>query len=511
MKTNQGSNVRTYDVGIIGAGFAGIGAGIRLKMEGYQSFIIFEKANEIGGTWRDNTYPGCACDIPSLLYSFSFEPNPNWSRSFSRQAEILDYLKYCAKKRDINRHICFNTEIKKVEFNKEAGRWKVTSQNGKTFTARLLISAAGPFNEAFIPNIKGKDDFEGEAFHSLHWNHDYDLEGKKVAVIGTGASAIQFVPEIAPKVKQLTVFQRTAPYITTKPDQEFTDTARDRFRRFPWYQRFWREFIYWFLEHQGRAQYANNSIRAKRKKEALDHLKNQISDPELRQKLTPDYEFGCKRVLISDEYYPTLERDNVELINESVYEILPNAVRTKLGVTRQVDTIIYGTGFYTTEFPNLYQLIGLSGHNLFDLFNQEGPEAYYGMTVKDYPNFFFMVGPNTGLGHNSIIHMMESQITYMLDYLRLLKETDNDRSYFNLKSEVQQTFNEEIQKRLATMVWSDGGCSSYYLKNQDGKNTSIWPGSTVAYRKRTKKVNINDYEIVKPLRKIESEVTLQEN
>lgn len=491
---------KVIDVAIIGAGFAGLGAGIRLKEEGVSSFVIFEKASELGGTWRDNTYPGCACDIPSFLYSFSFEPNPNWSRSFSRQSEILEYMKVCAEKRGLKQNIQFNTEITEAIFIKEEGRWHIIDRHGNITSARMLISAAGPFNEAFIPNIKGKDAFQGEAFHSLHWNHDYDLKGKTVAVIGTGASAIQFVPEIAKKVKKMYVLQRTAPYIAPKLDKAITTETQKKFARFPWYQRFWRELIYWFLENQGRAQYAANSVRTRRKKEALAHLENSVVDSELRKKLIPNYEFGCKRVLISDDYYPALCQDNVELIAEGAAEILPNAIRTKSGLTHQVDAIIYGTGFYTTEFPNIYKLKGLSGVNLFDKFNKEGPEAYYGMTVTDYPNFQFIVGPNSGLGHNSIIHMMESQISYIIDYLRKLKNTKSPSSYFNLKPSVQEKFNKEIQEKLSKMVWSDGGCSSYYLKNKNGKNTSIWPGSTVTYRKKTKKVNKKDYDMITPPR-----------
>lgn len=486
------------DVVIIGAGFAGLGMGIKLKMQGDESFVILEKANEIGGTWRDNTYPGCGCDIPSLLYSYSFEPNPSWSRSFSRQGEILEYIKHCKKKYKMTPHIRFNSEVTEARFDKSLGRWKVRDQQGNQYRARLLVSAAGPFNAPFIPDLKGRDDFEGESFHSLYWNHDYDLSGKRVAVVGTGASAIQFIPEIANQVKSLHVFQRTAPYIVPKPDEEITEKSQRRFKRFPAYQRFWREFIYWFLEYQGQSQYADNKIRAKRKQVALEHLHNQIQDEDLRKKLTPDYEFGCKRVLISENYYPTLQQDNVELIAEAVREILPNGIVSSQGEKREVDVIIYGTGFYTTSFPKLYQLLGLSGRNLFDIFNERGPAGYLGVAVTDFPNLMLVVGPNSGLGHNSIIHMMESQFNYILDYFKHLKKTPSSNSYLDLKPSVQEAFNEEIQAKLSKMVWSNGRCNSYYLQNHDGKNTSIWPGSTVKYRKRTKRIKISDYNICTP-------------
>ncbi len=499
MKENQNSTVKEYDIAIIGAGFAGLGTAIRLKKQGTTNFIIFERANEIGGTWRDNTYPGCACDIPSLLYSYSFEPNPNWTRSFSKQGEIFEYMKGCMDKWNLRDQIQFNTEIASAAFDKNKGRWHIADKVGNSYTTRLLISAAGPFNEALIPNIKGRDRFQGESFHSLHWKHDYDLKGKRVAVVGTGASAIQFVPEIAPVVDKLYVFQRTAPYIAPKPDKEFTEVAHKRFKRFPWYQRFWREFIYWFLEWQGTAQYSDNARRAARKKLSLDHLDTQIKDPELKKKLTPDYAFGCKRVLISENYYPALARENVELISEGAGEIKPNSICAKSGQEFEVDTIIYGTGFYTTEFPNIYKVYGKEGRNVFEKFNEEGPEAYLGMAVTDYPNFLFMVGPNSGLGHNSIIHMMESQLNYILDYWKKLSKTSNPNTYFDIKPNVQAAFNKDIQEKLSKMVWSSGGCKSYYLKNNDGKNTSIWPGSTMTYRSKTKKMILKEYDITTPV------------
>ncbi|MDW3648395.1 MAG: NAD(P)/FAD-dependent oxidoreductase [Bacteroidia bacterium] len=496
MENNNQQTTASYDIAIIGAGFAGIGAGIKLREKGKNSFVIFERATELGGTWRDNTYPGCACDIPSFLYSYSFEPNPEWSRSFSRQGEILEYLKGCAEKYDILQHIQFNTNIKEISFNETHGYWHIYDDNGRETIARAIISAAGPFNTAFYPDIKGRESFQGESFHSMHWNHDYDLKGKRVAVIGTGASAIQFIPEIAKEVGELIVFQRTPPWIQPKMDNKITEKAKARFRKFPWYQRLWRELIYYFLENRGKAHFGNKKLRAKRKKEALDHLHASVKDPELRKKLTPDYEIGCKRILISEDYYPTLQLPHVQLHTDGIEEIQTKGLKSKNDSFIEVDAIIYGTGFYTTEFPEAYKVVGRAGRSQHDEWKESGPEAYYGISVSGYPNLLYMVGPNTGLGHNSIIHMMESQLNYILDYLDKLEQTDKASDYFDVNPEVQQSFNEEIQQSLKKMVWTDGGCKSYYLLNRDGKNTSIWPGSTIAYRKRTKKVKLEDYTLI---------------
>ena len=292
--SNTQKKVEHYEVAVIGAGFAGLGAGVRLKMTGSPNFIIFEKAAEIGGTWRDNTYPGCACDIPSFLYSYSFEANPEWTKTFSSQGEILAYMKHCLHKYKIEEHIQYKTEITKSVFEEQLGIWRITDINGNSYTARMVISAAGPFDRPFIPNIAGKDSFEGVAFHSSRWQHDVDLKGKTVAVIGTGASAIQFVPEIAKDVKQLYVCQRTPPWIAPKTEQTYTEKSKATFRKYPWYQRFWREFIYYFLEYRGKAHSGDKKMRAKRKQEALAHLHNSVKDTELRKKLITNQirEFG---------------------------------------------------------------------------------------------------------------------------------------------------------------------------------------------------------------------------
>ena len=499
MNSPKYATKNTYEVAIIGAGFAGIGAGIKLKNQNDNSFIIFERAAEVGGTWRDNTYPGCACDIPSFLYSYSFEPNPEWSETFSPQAEILEYLKHCISKYQLEQHIRYNTSITKIEFDESKGHWTIWDDKNNETVARIIISAAGPFNAPMIPNIKGKDSFEGEAFHSLHWNHNYDLTDKKVVVIGTGASAIQFIPKIAPQVKKLTVFQRTPPWLLPKQELPYTAKSQARFKNFPLYQKFWREAIYWFLENRGRPLYAaDNKKRAKGKKECLAHLEESVSDPILRKKLTPDYEVGCKRVLISSEYYPALQRPNVELVAEGVQEICPKGILKKDGTLVEADVIIYGTGFLATTFKNVFTVIGRGGRNLFEEWNEKGGEAYLGTAVSGFPNLLLMVGPNSGLGHNSIVHMMESQLNYILDYLKHLRQADSEQTYFDLKQEVQVKFNEEIQQQLSKMVWSAGNCKSYYLKNADGKNTSIWPGSTISFRRKTRKIEFKNYEVVSP-------------
>lgn len=488
------SKTNKIDIVIIGAGFAGVGAGIKLKEAGITSFKIFEKGAEIGGTWRDNTYPGCACDIPSFLYSYSFEPNPNWSRSFSPHDEILNYIKHCVKKYEIESHIQLQTEIKEARFDETTGSWTILDNSGNKYTANVIISAPGPLNRPLYPKVNGIDNFKGESFHSMFWNHDYDFTGKKVAVIGTGASAIQFIPEIAKEVEHLTVFQRTPPWIQAKDNKRISDKSKKTFQRFPWYQKFWRELIYWFLEYRGLSQYADNKVRANRKKRSLEHLHNSISDKALIEKLTPNYEIGCKRVLLSDNYYPTLERENVTLETNATKEITANGIVDGTGKLHEVDAIIYGTGFHTTTYQHLYSVYGLDNKSLFDEWNEKGAEAYYGITSNGFPNLLHMVGPNTGLGHNSIIHMMESQLSYILDYIKKLQKLPGKT--LDVKSEVQERFNIKTQEELSKMIWSSGGCSSYYLRNNDGKNTSIWPGTTMSYRKQTRKINLKDYQIL---------------
>jgi cation diffusion facilitator CzcD-associated flavoprotein CzcO len=485
---------KKLDVAVIGAGFAGIGAGIKLKQEGIESFKIFERSNDVGGTWRDNNYPGCACDIPSNLYSYSFEPNPEWSRAFSPHNEIHDYLKHCVSKYNITAYIQFSTEIQKIFFDVPNGHWVITDTNEKIYLAKTIISASGPLNQPLYPKIKGINSFKGESFHSLYWNHSYDLTGKKIAIIGTGASAIQFIPEVAKEAAKLTVFQRTAAWIEPKLDRENSEQTKKRFRRFPSYQKFWRELIYWFLEHRGRAQYAPNKIRTKRKADALKFIEESIPDLKLRKKLTPNYEIGCKRILLSSNYYPALNKKHVSLVTDAISEVTKKGIIDNTGKLHEVDAIIYGTGFYTTTYKHLYEVKGINSQSLFDKWNKEGGEAYYGMTVNGFPNFVLMVGPNTGLGHNSIVHMMESQLNYIMSYLKYLNKNPN--SYLNVKESIQKEFNKKIQEQLKTMIWSDGGCDSYYLKDSNGKNTSIWPGSTMSYRKQTKRINKTDYDIV---------------
>ncbi|MDA9330631.1 NAD(P)/FAD-dependent oxidoreductase [Flavobacteriaceae bacterium] len=497
-KTKEIVRHMVFDSIIIGAGFAGIGAAIQLKKSGLNNFIVLERKDEIGGTWRDNTYPGCACDIPSHLYSYSFELNPDWSESFSPHDEILAYLKHCVSKYKIDPHISYNSSVAEVRFNASNGTWTITTQDKQTYISRTVISCSGPLNEPAYPAFKNENAFKGERFHSMHWNHNYDLNNKKVAVIGTGASAIQFVPKIAQQVKELIVFQRTAPWIGPKQNQINTEKSKNRFQKIPGYQLLWREIIYWFLELRGLSQYKDNGIRRWRKKEAIEHLNASVKDPDLIKKLTPSYEIGCKRVLISDDYYPTLEKDNVKLTTTAVDSFTPNGIKTKDGEEIEVDAIIYGTGFKTTNFAHIYPIIGLDERNLFNEWNENGAEAFKGINVSGFPNLLFVVGPNTGLGHNSIIHMMESQFSYIVDYIKKLKKTASTSTYFDVKIEQQRTFNEHIHTELKDMIWSTGGCNSYYLKDGKGKNTSIWPGTTMKYRKLTKRASLDDFSLITP-------------
>ena len=475
---------------IIGAGFGGLGAGIRLRQAGRGPFVIFERANDLGGTWRDNTYPGCGCDVPSHLYSYSFDLNPSWSRTYSRQPEILEYLRNCAKKHNLYPHIRFNTAIRHLVFDEIKGLWKLIDQHGQTTLAQTVIMAIGPLNVPVFPKINGRENFGGVNFHSSQWDHHFDPTGKRVAVVGTGASAIQIVPAIAPEVSQLFVFQRTAPWIIPKNDRAYPEMARWLFKRAPLTQWILRELIYWLMELRGKGLFGSGVFARLGRAMALRHIRKSISDPALRQKVTPLYPMGCKRVLPSDDYYPALQRPNVELVTEPIAAIEEKGLLGKQGSRWEVDAIIYATGFEAAEFKNRgLTVIGREGRNLFEEWADTSAEAYLGTTVSGYPGLLLILGPNSGLGHNSVVHIMESQLNYILDYLKKKPAS----GYLDVKAAVQQSFNKKIQEALAQTVWANP-CTSWY-KTPSGKNTTLWPGHTTRFRKLTRQVNLEDYEI----------------
>ena len=480
------------DVAIIGAGFGGLGAAIRLLQTGRESFVVFERADEVGGTWRENTYPGCACDVPSHLYSFSFAPNPHWSRKFSPQPEILAYLKNCVEQYGLRPYIRYNTNIIRTEFLENHGVWKLTDRAGNVLTARVVVVATGPFNRPSLPKLIGSEVFAGTVFHSSNWNHSIDFTGKRVAVVGTGASAIQIVPELAETVSQLSVFQRTAPYVAPRMDRVVSPFWQGIYRRFPVMQKAHRELIYGINELLGLSFLGNDTLNKFGTAQTRKHLEAAISDPELRRKATPGYKMGCKRVLVSDEYYPALARPNVELVTDQITQLSATGIITSDGTERPIDVLIFSTGFVVADIICDLQITGLNGRNLFGEWLKTGAEAYQGITAEGFPNLLFLLGPNTGLGHNSVVHMVESQVAYLLDYLRLL-DGAGEGAYLDVKPEAQRAFSDSVQEKLKGTVWSSG-CASWY-HNEAGRNTTIWPDLNSAYRKLTRRVKPEDYVV----------------
>jgi len=486
----------TLDVVIVGAGFSGLGMAIKLKEGGVTNFLLIEKADDIGGTWYVNQYPGCACDIPSHLYSFSFDRNPEWSRMYSGRNEIQQYLKGCADKYGLTPYIRFNTRMQKAEWDEAAALWQVTTATGKTIRARALVSAVGGLHVPRFPDIPGMEKFAGPSFHSTWWDATVPLEGSRVAVIGTGASAIQFVPEIAPRVDKLTIFQRTPPWILPKADFAISERWKRRFRRLPFLTWLFRKGLFWLYEIRvwgflGKVR----GLRRRGQKMALDHLQAQVPDLALRAKLTPSYELGCKRVLISNDFYPAIQRPNVEFVTEGIREIREHAIVTEDGSERPVDVLIYGTGFRATEPLHDTEIVGRGGLSIHEAW-KERISAYLGVTVSGFPNFFILLGPNTGLGHNSVVLMSEAQIGYVMDCLRLMHR--RGASVMDVKAGTQEAFVEELRKRLSGTVWQTGGCRSWYQDPRTGESPVIWPGSVVSYQRRMKAVTEQDYILDKP-------------
>ena len=477
------------DVAIIGTGFSGLGMAIALLKADRRSFVLLERADTIGGTWRDNTYPGCACDIPSHLYSFSFAPKADWSRMYPPQPEIRAYLDAVADRFGVRPFIRFGRTVTAMTWDEEGRFWTVATADGQELTARVVASGMGGLSNPALPQLKGIERFKGVAFHSARWDHGADLTGKRIAVIGTGASAIQFVPQIAPDAARLHLFQRTPPWVVPKADRPMRPWEQRLFKRLPFAQNLLRRGIYCGLEVRAPLFGAPARLKAMQKL-AIRYLDSVIADEALRARLTPDYVMGCKRILISNDYYPTLNRPNVELVTDAIAEVDESGIVTADGRRREVDAIVYGTGFAAMDPLYRVEVRGEQGRRLADDW-AHGAEAYLGLTVAGYPNLFFLMGPNTGLGHNSMIYMIESQIRYVMDAIRLMERMGVVA--MDVRAPSQAAFNAELQHRIAHSVWNAGGCKSWYL-NAEGRNVSLWPGFTFTYRSKTRKVDETAYE-----------------
>jgi cation diffusion facilitator CzcD-associated flavoprotein CzcO len=462
---------------------------IKLLEAGVRDFVILEKDNEVGGTWRDNTYPGAACDVQSHLYSYSFAGKPDWSRRYPGWQEIQRYILEQTERYGLRPYIRFGEEVNEAEFDAGAACWRIRTRQGHHYVARHFVLASGPLHRPAIPGIPGLDRFEGEVFHSARWNHGYDLEGKRVASIGTGGSAIQYCPEIAPRVERLYVLQRTPAWVIPRDTREYSSRTKRRFARFPLLRRLHRARLYWTNESRVWPIFHPALARGLQRLAKL-FIRHQLKDPDLVRRLTPDYTIGCKRVLISNTWYPMFRRDNVELVTEGIREIREHSIVTEDGVERPVDCIILGTGFVVD--PRIYMqgfpVRGLPGHLLTEDW-REGAEAFYGITVSGYPNMYQLVGPNTALGHNSIIFMIECQVRYVMECLHSLRERQAD--YLDLRADSQQAFNERVQQALRGTVWTTG-CRSWY-QQADGRNFTIWPWSTWRYWLETRRVRPGDY------------------
>lgn len=476
-------------VAVVGAGFAGLGLAIRLRQRGITDFVVLERGDDVGGTWHDNTYPGCRCDVPSHLYSFSFAPNAEWSQSFSPQPEIEAYLRRVARENGVIEQIRLNTELTGAQWDEAAGLWRIETTAG-SWTADVLAPAVGALSEPSIPALPGLDTFPGTVFHTARWNHDHDVTGERVAVIGTGASAIQVVPQIQPKVARLEVFQRTAPWILPRRERSFTRLEKRVFKALPAAQKLVRAGIYWGRELYVLGFTSRPDLMSVAERIARKHLADQVPDPVLREKLTPTFRIGCKRILLANDYYPALMQDNADVVTDAIERVTPTGIVTSDGREREVDTIVFGTGFQVTSPPVAPRIVGVGGRTLADAW-AGGMQAYLGTTVAGFPNMFFLVGPNTGLGHSSMVFMIESQVAYVLDALRHL---DRAGGTLDVRPDVQAAYNDRLQEKLTDTVWTNGGCVSWYL-DPSGRNTTLWPEFTWKYRWATRKFDPEAYDV----------------
>ncbi|EDY86551.1 monooxygenase, flavin-binding family [gamma proteobacterium HTCC5015] len=488
-KNKRNTSSEIYDSFIVGAGISGLAAAIKLKQSGYEHFKIIEKANRVGGTWRENTYPGCGCDVPSSLYSYSFAPSSEWSHLFAKQPEILHYLETVSRDFDIEPMIEFNTSLDEARWDEQKKYWVLDTNNGRHF-AKSVIFATGPITEPSIPKLPDLENFKGEMFHSAQWNHDYDLSDKRVAVIGTGASAIQFVPQIQPKVKTLYVFQRTAPWVLPKPDLPLNNISKKAIAHFPQIQKNWRNTVAHILNG---VNFGLRNPKALKPVNVLAKqlLKLQIKDRTLRKNVTPNFDIGCKRILFANNYYPALQAPNTTLIPHGFVGVEGNTVIAANGERHDVDVIIWGTGFEVSHPPIGQRVFNEKGERLSDLWKDSSPEAYLGTAIDKVPNAFLMLGPNV-LVYDSFIRLAEAQTDYIVDALTKMKRESISKMV--IRPDVLAAHNKRVQRNLKTTVFNSGGCSSYYL-DQNGRNFAAWPWSLSELQRRLNAVDLNEYQV----------------
>jgi cation diffusion facilitator CzcD-associated flavoprotein CzcO len=490
MTKGDGDAIPHVRIAIIGAGFSGLGMAIRLRQEGIEDFVVLERADEVGGTWRDNTYPGCQCDIPSYLYSFSFAPNPDWTRSYPLQGEIRDYLRRCAEEFGVMPHIRFGHELSDATWDESSRRWQLETPHG-SLSADVLVAGIGGLSAPSTPEIPGLERFEGTMFHSSAWDHEHDLDGERVAVIGTGASAIQFVPRIQPSLARLHLFQRTPPWVLPDMDRPISDRERRLFRKVPLLQRLLRMAIYWGHEATVFVTIVNRRLAKLLERQGRRHLQSQVTDATLRGRLTPDYTVGCKRILLSNDYYPALMQSNVELVTDPIEEVRERSILTRDGVEREIDTIILGTGFKVHDHPSFGRVRGRDGRTLAEEW-QGSPRAYIGTTVPGFPNLFLLVGPNSAGGFNSIVFTSEAHINYVIECIEKMDERGLES--VEIRRDVYEAYNRGVDERLSESVWNAGGCQSWYL-DANGHNNVWWPGFTWRLWQRTRRFDIDRYSV----------------
>ncbi|UGT42574.1 NAD(P)/FAD-dependent oxidoreductase [Nocardia yamanashiensis] len=481
---------------IVGTGFSGLGMAIALRKAGYDDFVILEKADDIGGTWRENTYPGCACDVPTHLYSYSSEPSSEWTRVWSGQPEILGYMKDLVERYDLRKQIHFGTRADGGHWDAEANRWFITTGTGVEYVCQYYIIGIGQLHIPRFPALPGIESFTQISFHSAEWNHEVDLTGKRVAVVGTGASAVQLIPEIVDRVRELHVYQRSAPWVLPRPEFGISPSARWLLRWVPGLRRSFRTLIYWIFESTVLGMNGHPWMLGFLERAGKWNISRSIDDPELRAALTPDYRIGCKRILSSAGYYPALNRPHVEVTTGPISGIGRNGVIDADGIEREVDAIIYATGFQILpgfQGNPIFDLIGVEGARLSDDWRENGIDPYLGMMSADFPNLFIMFGPNTASLNNSTIYMIEQQVRFII---RALQRVESSEAVaIAVTRSAQDSYTDDIQRRLAKAVWTTGGCTNQVHDSQ-GKNRVVWPGFTWQYRLRTRKLDPAAFELI---------------